>query len=164
MKIKSFTVMSVVLYSLFLIAWLFAAYFSCGKELLSMPGMRAVQGVLLHIDRVGQPMGRSNARVHVEYEFLFAERVFRGRHIAACTGSYFAGSAVDSYSRFYEALKGEAGNAVTVWVDPASPETNYLFKHVPRWWLLIFAFLLALGSAACYSVLRWVRLVFSFKE
>lgn len=129
-----------------------------------MPGMLPVKGVLVHIDRIGEPMVRSNAKVNVDYEFLFSDRVFRGRQIATCTGSSLGGSAVDPYSSFYESLKGEVGNAVTVWVDPVFPETNYLFKHVPRWWLLIFAFLLAFGSAVCYSVLRWVGLVFSSKE
>jgi Protein of unknown function (DUF3592) len=146
-------------YVIFLGGWATGAYKTCGSELLRMSEMKMVSGTLLRAERVGQPMVRSNAKVQVDYQFKYNGQIVTGNQIATCTSGFGGGSVVDPYYDFFASVKPRVNGEVTIWFDPESPDINYLFKHVPRWWALIFVFLLLLGLLICFSFLHFIKLV-----
>jgi hypothetical protein len=163
---KNFRYLTIVLitYLTFFGLWSFAAYETCGKEIFRMSQMEVVKGVLLSANRVGSPMNRSNADVRVEYSFIFNGKRITGNQIATCTSFLGASSTMDPYAEYYLAVKGRINEYLNIWIDPNSPETNYLFKHVPRGWLYIFGLTLIFGCAVCHSILRFAFTSLGFKK
>lgn len=125
-----------------------------------MGRMLPVEGRILSSERIGTGSLRANSTIKVEYEFVYQEKKFTGSSFSLCTGANFSGSVIDSYAEFFEKMNLRNQSHVSIWIDPISPNRNYLLKKIPLWWVLIDFFTLIIGLAIIYSALNFLKKIY----
>lgn len=125
-----------------------------------MSRMQPVEGRLISAERISTGSIRANSIIKVEYEFVYQENKFTGSSFSLCTGANFSGSVIDSYAEIFERMNLKNQSHVSIWIDPISPNRNYLLKKIPLWWVLIDFFALIIGLATIYSSLNFFKKIY----